>query len=718
MKAFLHPASVVLVGVTRQTGIGAYNNLEMMRRYGYKGPIFVVHPSAEEILGHPCYASVAHVPQVPELAVVSVGRDRVLPVVQDCLQKGVRNFVIISQGFADADDRGRALQEELVRLCRQAGARVLGPNTMGLLNAFDGFSTAFIDIPRDPCPPPLTLVAQSGVLQVGIESFTGRLGKAIDIGNGCDVHFVDALSYCAEDPQTEVIVLHMEGMQNGKRFLEIAESVSAKKPIIVLKTGRSRAGAQAALSHTGSLVGEDGVFDAAFQRAGLLRVPNMVALKAVAKAFLHFRPMAGSNLGVLTATGACGIMTADACEDFGLQLAPFPEEARSLLENPKIPWHRLGNPVDLWPLGMVGGSFTEVMEKAAMALVAREDVHAILAIFPRMASPLHANLRYADVLRRVQEKNVHQKPLACWVYGDGAAEETLVLDRIPGVACFASIDEAVMGLAATYRFDQRRQQAAKKASVPRSNKVAVFQHSTISSAQDHEASGHGPGKGLEEQINAPHAVLLGDEALAWLRRFGIPTTLSTVAVHADEAVRWAVENGFPVVLKVLSPQWAHKSDAGGVQMDLRDAEAVRRAFEDLTGRFRAATPQGQLLGIQVQKQMSGWEMLLGVKRDPQFGPVVVVGMGGIYAEVFKDIQRALPPVSMEEARSMINSLRLYPLLHGVRGRPSADLESLTCAVVRLSELAWAHPEIQELDINPLFVNEQGCCAVDCRMVIG
>ncbi|ROQ93476.1 acetate--CoA ligase family protein [Desulfosoma caldarium] len=717
MNAFLNPASVLLVGVTRQTGVGAYNNLEVMRRYGYKGPIFVVHPSAKEILGHPCYGSVSHVPQVPELAVVSVGRDRVLPVVRDCLHKGIRNLVIISQGFADADDTGRALQEELVRLSRQGGARVLGPNTMGILNAFDGFSTAFIDIPRDPCPPPLTLVAQSGVLQVGIESFTGRLGKAIDIGNGCDIHFVDALQYCAQDPQTEIIVLHMEGMRNGRRFLDIAASISAHKPIIVLKTGRSQAGARAALSHTGSLVGEDAVFDAAFQKAGLLRVRSMVELRAVAKAFLHFRPMAGPNLAVLTATGACGIMSADACEDFGLQLAPFPEEAREGLENPKIPWHRLGNPVDLWPLGMVGGSFPHVLEKAATALVARQDTHATLAIFPRMSSPLHDNLRFEDVLRRVQEKNVSQKPLACWVYGDGAEEESRVLDRIPGVACFPSLDEAVMGLAATYRFAQWRQKMAIKASAPEPPKVSTAHGSTTPRTQGHEELGPAMGKNLEDRITGPNGVVLGDEALGWLARFGISTVPSTVVTNADGAVRWAKENGFPVVLKVVSPQWVHKSDAGGVMTDLGDAEAVRRAFEKLLERFRATTPQGHLDGIQVQKQISGWEMLLGLKRDPQFGPLVVVGQGGLYAEVFKDVQRALAPVSADEARLMISSLRLFPVLQGVRGRPPADLKALVNAVVRLSDLAWHHEEIQELDINPLFVSDKGCWAVDCRMVI-
>ncbi len=715
MEAFLNPKSVLLVGVTRQTGVGSYNNLEVMRRYGYEGPIYVVHPSVSEILGHRTYRSVAEVPQVPELAVISVGRDRVLPVVQDGIRKGIRNFVVISQGFADADAEGRALQDSLVELCRQNGARILGPNTMGILNAFDGFSTAFIDIARDPSPPPLTLVAQSGVLQVGIESFTGRLGKAIDIGNGCDIHFVDALRYCADDPQTEIIVLHMEGMRDGRTFVEVAASIATRKPIVVLKTGRSHAGAQAALSHTGSLVGEDAVFDAAFQKAGLLRVRSMVELRAVSKALLHFRPMEGPNLAVLTATGACGIMSADACEDFGLQLAPFPDKARSLLENPKISWHRLGNPVDLWPLGMVGGSFPDVLEKAAETVLAHEDTHAVLAIFPRMASPLHDNLRFEEVLRRVQEKNVSRKPFACWVYGDGAREEAERLDRIPGVACFPGIDEAVMGLAATYRFRQRSRRGASKV-VPE-QRAADIGPAVGAKAQGPEGvSSTAPSP--QEKNQAQGGVLLGEAALEWLRRYGIPTAPSLVTTDPQEAARWAQEAGFPVVLKVVSPQWVHKSDMGGVVTGIQDAQALRRAFDDLVRRFRTASPRGELTGLQVQKHLSGWEMLFGIKRDPQFGPVLVAGMGGIYAEVFQDVRRALAPVSMEEAREMIMSLRLYPLLRGVRGQPPAHLDALVDALVHLSDLAWDHPEVAELDINPLFASADGCCAVDCRIVIG
>ena len=282
----------------------------------------------------------ADLPEVPDLAVISLGRERVVDTARECARHGIKRLVVISQGFADADARGAELQAELVRLAQEHGVRILGPNTMGVLNPFSGFTTAFIDIPRDPEPGPLTMVAQSGAFQVGASSFIGRMGKAIDVGNACDLDMVDVLEYLADDPDTRIIVLHLEGIKRGRRFLNTAARVARTKPIIALKTGRSVAGAKAAMSHTGSLVGEDAIVDLALAAAGIIRVRTLVELLAVSRAFLNFRPMAGPRLGVATATGAFGIIAADACEDHGLELAPFPETLREL-EEERIPWHRL-----------------------------------------------------------------------------------------------------------------------------------------------------------------------------------------------------------------------------------------------------------------------------------------------------------------------------------------------------------------------------------------
>ena len=489
MQLFFEPASVVLIGVSRQTGPGAYNNLEMLLSYGYAGRIYLVHPKVPEILGYKTYRQVAELPEVPDLAVISLGRERVLPAFAECAAHGIKRVVVISQGFADADDRGKELQAQLTALAQERHVRYLGPNTMGVLNPFAGFTTAFVDIPREASPPPLTMVAQSGVFQAGASSFTGRMGKAIDVGNAGDVDVVDVLEYLEHDPQTRIIVLHLEGMGRGRQFLETAARIVPQKPIIALKTGKSPAGALAAKSHTGSLVGEDAVFDLAFREAGIIRARSLVELRAFSKAFLHFRPMMGPRLGMVTATGAFGILAADACADYGLEMAPFPEGLRDL-EEERIAWHQLHNPVDIWPLGMVTGSFTGVFRRAAAGLLASDQVDGVLGVGPAWASPQHADVDMAATVRELLRGNTDHKPLALLLYGDEAAcraqRGELALE--PDVACFDTLEEAVAGLAATWRYHHFREGGGAAASLKLPAAAAV-RPLTL------PAQGTGPGRG-------------------------------------------------------------------------------------------------------------------------------------------------------------------------------------------------------------------------------
>lgn len=698
MKAFLEPRSVALIGVTRQTGPGAFNNLEMMQRYGYLGKIYLVHPQVQEILGQPTFPRVADLPETPELAVISLGRDRVLSVFRDCLHRGIRRLMVISQGFADADARGGELQEQLVQLAHKHGARVLGPNTMGVVNAFSGFSSAFIDIPRETVPPPLTLVVQSGVFQAGYLNLTGHLGKSIDIGNGCDVDFVDLLEFLENDPQTRIIMLHMEGMKRGREFLEVAARIAPQKPILVLKTGRSDAGAQAALSHTGSLVGEDAIFDLAFARAGLIRVRNLVELRAAAKAFLHFQPMAGPRLGMVTATGAFGIVAADACADYGLELAPFPEQIRAELEDPHIPWHHLRNPVDIWPLGMIAGSFSRVFAKAAQGLLRDAQVDAVLGVAPSWGSPLHADIDMVATVRQIQAANPGQKPLALCPYGDATLRLSQALDREPGVACFDTLDEAILGLAATWRW---RRMVGELPGEPGDDREADRKRAP------------GPRPSLS---TIPSQILVGEEPLTLLRRYGIPLVPGRLVQKGEEALAAAREFGYPVVLKIISPQWLHKSDLGGVRLNVDSEAKLSRAFQEMLALFARQTPQGELQGVLVQKQVQGTELLFGIKKDPQFGPVLVAGMGGIYTEIFQDVARAFAPVNRRMAAAMLQSLRIYPLLRGVRGQAGVALPGLEDLILSLSRLSQDYPEIEEMDLNPVVADAKGCWCVDCRVV--
>jgi acyl-CoA synthetase (NDP forming) len=690
MQLFFEPRSVVLIGTSRQTGPGAYNNLEMLLSYGYPRRIHLVHPKVPEILGFKTYPRVAALPEVPELAVISLGRERMVPAVRDCVEHGIKRLVIISQGFTDADDRGKDLQAEIVRIAQEHGARVVGPNTMGILNPFYGFTTAFIDVPRDPNPAPLTVVAQSGAFQVSAGSFVGRMGKAIDIGNAADVDVVDVLVYLENDPQTRIIVLHMEGIKRGRQFLNAATRIARSKPIIAIKTGRSVAGAQAAISHTGSLVGEEAIFDLALATAGVIRVRTTVEMLAVCQAFLNFQPMAGPRLGVVTATGAFGIIAADCCEDYGLELAPFPERLRKM-EEERVAWHKLHNPVDLWPLGMVTGSFSGVFQRALIGLLQDDQVDAALGLAPALVSPRHADLNIAAAVREIQKHNPRHKPLAILFYGDEAAVRSQARELVdePDVACFGSMEEATMGLAATWRYQQFVRREVVDFTVPESAfcPVAV------------------PSEG----------VLVGEAALEILRAYNFPLVPGVLTTSGVAAAAAAQEMGYPVVLKIISPEWLHKSDMGGVVLNIATAAELRHAYKDLEARFQERTPAGTLAGILVQKQVQGVEVLLGLKRDPQFGPVLVAGAGGIYTEVLKDVARALVPVTQKQCAAMLQTLKIFPILKGVRGQAGVNIAALVETMGKLSRLAVDYPEIQELDLNPVVVDLQGCWCVDCRI---
>jgi acetyltransferase len=697
MKSFFDPDSVALIGVTRASGAGAYNNLEAMLRYGYQGRIYVVNPKAAEILGHRTYSEVRNIPEVPDLAVISVGRENVLPVFAACVEHGIRRVIVSSQGFADADERGRRLQAELQSMAMAGNVQVVGPNTLGIVNAFNGFSTSFVDIARDPSPPPLAVVVQSGVFQVGFETFTGRFGKAIDIGNTSGVDCVDVLEFLEHDPQTRIIVIHMEGMRRGREFLQTARRVAGRKPVIVFKIGRSAAGGRAALSHSGSMVGEDAVFDAAFERAGLIRVRNMIELGAVCRAFLHFRSMPGSRVGVVTASGAVGIMSADACEDYGLELAPFPEPMRKALKNPHLDWYQLNNPADIWPLGMAAGSFTNVFKRAVCLMLADDRVDAVLGVGPSLLSPLHRDLDFAGAGQEISEANHWQKPVAFCLYGDGKGRVAEAMADTEHVACFDSVDEAVIGLSACRRY----------------YRWLRMERGLDAEPQPQEGDGvRTPGP------NLPEGVHVGKSAAILLRHYRIPTAPEQLTVDASGAVAAAAGMGYPLALKIVSPQWLHKSDRGGVRLDISSEGQLRQAYEELTGLFASQTPDGCLEGILVQRQMKGTELLMGIKRDPQFGPILILGMGGIYTEVFRDTARSLLPVRLRDVEEMFQSLRIYPLLQGVRGQAGVCRQALFETALALGRLAMEHPEVSELDLNPVIANADGCWCVDCRIVVG
>jgi acetate---CoA ligase (ADP-forming) len=695
MQKFLDPASVALIGVPRNTGLGSFNNAETLLRYGYEGKIFPINPKAGEICGLKAYPSIADVPQPVDVAVISVGRERVIPMLDQCVSAGIERVVVITQGFADADHKGKEMQEEIERRVKTNGIRILGPNTMGVVNNFRKFTTAFIDLLRPETFSPVSLIAQTGVIQVAAQNMAYKhWGKAIDIGNGCDIDVVDALSYLAGDPETKIIVIHMEGIKRGLDFLKVASQTTLKKPVIVFKAGRSQAGAKAALSHTGSLVGEDHVFDAVCKRAGIIRVKNGSELTDSIRALLRMEEMEGPRLGVVTVTGAGGIMAADACEEYGLTFAKLPEGLESKLTTGLPDWIPVSNPIDIWPIGMIGGNYTEAVGTALTELLRSDEVDGVLAILPVSDSPLHQNLNSDESVKDARNNAGNRKPLALWPYMDVSS----FIDRfesVSGVACFNSIEQAVQGLSFCYRYHK-----AKTRDIPVQMTFPI----------DLEKLQHLTDKGRAQKL------LVGEEALQVLDIFGIPVVKSGIARSREDLEAVASAMAYPLVLKVTGTAFLHKTEWGGVVTGINSPDDLLRAFDQIVENVHNHHPGGKIEAVQIQEQLRGHELLLGLKKDPQFGHVIACGMGGIYTEVFKDISRAITPIDNREANEMLASLTIAPILKGLRGAAGIDWEGLVEIMERLSFLAYTLPDIAELDINPIIATNDTCIAVDVRIL--
>lgn len=695
MRLFFEPKSVALIGAPRKTGVGTLNNVEMLLRYGYKGAVYPVNPKADEICGVRSYPSVMDTPGVPDLAVISLGRDLVIPAFGGCIRKGIRQVVIISQGFADADTKGRELQSEITRMAREAGVRVVGPNTMGVLNNFTPFTTAFVDLKAPQKTVPAAIIAQTGVVQVAANQFSyGGWGKAIDIGNSCDVDFVDALNYFADDPQISVIAVHMEGMLRGHEFLEAAGKVTRKKPVIVLKTGRSRAGAKAALSHTGMLAGEDEVNDTAFERAGLIRVKDTAEMQLALQALLLMREMQGPRFGVITVTGAGGIMALDTCEELGLSLSKLPADLAAKLKEGLPDWLHVGHPIDIWPIGMIGGNYRDVYSLALTELLASKEIDGVLGIHPTMISPLHADLDLVEVVAASRERAGNSKPLALWPYPlDPPSNERF--EAIDGVACFNSIEEAMRGLAFCHRYHQSR---TRKHLSP-----VKF---TIQTKK--------AGRLIQE--GRKQGYLLGEDAVELLRSFGIACVKGKRAGSWVEIRKASAGLKHPLVLKLAGRAFLHKSEWGGVITGIEGPKGLKEAYDRLLRNVRKRDPRIKVESFQIQEMVKGRELILGLKRDPNYGHVILCGLGGIYTEIFRDVSREIVPIDRKRAEEMVKSLKMYPLLEGIRGEKGIDMESLLETLERLSFLAAEVPDLKELDINPLMTGHKGVMAADARIL--
>jgi acetyltransferase len=694
LKDFFTPQSVAVVGAAREPGKLGYGVLSNILKYKYTGQVYPVNPKADEILGLPCYPSVLAVPGPVELAVIVVPNKFVPQVMEECGKKGVHGAIIISAGFREAGMDGIKLEHQVLEIAAHYGVRVVGPNCLGIISTHTPLNASFA-----AGMPPLggiAFMSQSGALCTAILDWAlaKQIGFSyfVSLGNKADVNEVDLLQAWENDKDSRVIIVYMEGLRDGRQFMDVARRVTRHTPVIAVKSGNTAAGSRAVSSHTGSLAGSERAYQAAFGQSGVLRASSIEQLFDYALAFAYQPPLQGRNVAIVTNAGGPGIMATDALESNGMKLATLQPETVELLRQGLPAAANVYNPVDV-----IGDALADRYEHALQAVLADKNVEGVLVILtPQVYTQIEETAEVIGRLAASQDKPV----LACFMGEERVGPGIQILNKhsIPNYSFPERSVGALKAMADFWEQSHRPSPAYEEFSVDRNRVKRVFR-----------------------RVRREGRLSLGDaEAREIVEAYGLRIPRSVLAKTVDEAVQAANSIGYPVVMKVASPDILHKSDIGGVRLNVRDADQVRDLFDLLIYRAQRYMPEATIWGVLVQEMVAkGKEVIIGVNRDPQFGPLLMFGLGGIYVEVLKDVTFRIAPVSRQEATEMIDEIRSYHLLRGVRGEKPSDLEAIVDAILRVSQLVTDFPEIVEMDINPLMVLEagSGAIAVDSRFVL-
>ena len=699
LGCLFHPQRIALVGVTQNPNSVGGRVLANLVGGGFGGVVYPVNPGLEAVLGVPCVADVARLPRTPDLAIVCSPAERVPAEVAACGEAGIRGIIVVSAGFKETGEAGRRLEQRIrEEQARFPGMRILGPNCLGVIVPRLGLNASFA--PALPRTGDIAFISQSGALCASVLDWAieGRIGFShfVSIGNALDVDFGDLIDYFGEDEHTRSIILYVESIAQARSFMTAARAFARHKPIIAFKAGRFPASAQAAASHTGALASEDAVYDAAFQRAGIARVSELGDVFDCAELIGRGKVPAGPRLAIVSNAGGPGVIATDALIAQQGVLAAFAPETTAALDEALPPAWSHGNPVDV-----LGDANSKRIEKAARIALADRGVDAVLVIVTpqAMTNPTAT----ARALGKLMEQS-HKPLLAAWL-GGRAMREGLPILAEAGIAAYPTPEQAVrafMTLVAYARNLETLYETPKDVAIQ-------FPYDRAEAKRRFTAERLGAGDVLAEDVSK--------ELLA---SYGIPVARPVVAATAAEAVEVAGRIGYPVVLKVRSADISHKTDVGGVKLDLGSAAMVGAAFDAIVRGARERRPLARLEGVTVQPMIrarDGLELILGIKRDPVFGTVILAGMGGVGAELLGDRSLGFPPLNERLAMRMLESLRMWPLLAGYRGRPPVDLRALVEVLIRLSYLAADWPEIAELDVNPLLCTPAEVVALDARVVV-
>ena len=693
---FMNPTSVAVVGASTRTGPGSYNILENMLREGMRPRLFPVNPRAAEVLGLKAYPSARELPEPVDLAVITVAREHVVRAVGDCVARGIDSVIIVTQGFADADEQGRRYQEEIASLIAGTPTRVIGPNSIGVANALDGFHTSFQKF--DLRPRPIAMICQSGMFILASAEFSTGLGLGVDIGNALDLGFPEMLQALGGDPRIQVLNLHMESLARCPEFLEAAAAITPTKPVLVFKSGQSEEGARAAASHSGAMAGEEAAFGAAFEKAGILQVQTLGEMADLNRALLTYPGIRGKRVAVVALSGGGGIAALDALSEAGLTAARLGPATLAAIQAMNPPWAAVANPVDTWMACLKLGLAPATREIVRL-LLEDDGVDAVVVLLNAYRTTGFEVLGGAIEGIVAEAAARRDKPVALWAFGLNQGEVIARAEESGIVAGFAGPERAARALAGLHFYHHRvRSRPAERApeltGLDRPRAAAVL-----------------------AQARAAGVLALGSRTQELLAAYGIPAAPARFAPSREAAQKLADEIGFPLVMKIVSPQILHKSDASGVRLNLRSPEEIGQAFVQMMASARALQPTATLEGVVLQPFLQGGtEVLVGARRS-DFGPLVIFGLGGIFTEVLKDVAFALAPLSPTEARALIARTRAAALLAGARGAAPADIEALVDILCRLSRLMLDLPELAEIDLNPVLARADGAVVLDARAIL-
>ncbi|MEM3513331.1 MAG: acetate--CoA ligase family protein, partial [Thermoplasmata archaeon] len=660
----------------------------------YTGKVYPVNPKGGEILGYKVFKNVLEIEDTVDLACISIPAPFVFEAVQQCAEKKVKHLAIITSGFSEVGNI--AEERKIVEFARGHGMRVLGPNIFGVYTAKASLNATFG--PSSIKKGNVGIITQSGALGIAMMGKTQSenigLSAIVSIGNKSDIDETDLLEYLGFDENTSVILMYIEGVKNGDRFVEMLKKITRTKTVVVIKSGRSRRGAIAAASHTGSLAGEDNVFSDIMKQCGVIRCETISEALNLCKTLPELPLPSSENTVIITNGGGVGVLAADASEKYGVNLYSDYSKLKALFQDSVPQFGSTKNPVDLTGQATIQ-NYRDALKKAFEA----DEISSVICVACETA--LFDVEGYADLIKDSFEGYKQKKPIVFSLFGGKKADECIAILRREGIPVFHDVYDAVFCLGGLYRqYHNLRKTEAERKEV----KVDIARIKEI----------------IEVARNDNRRFLLSNEAHAVLQSAGIPSPKTKIARNLEEAIAFAEEIGYPVVMKVVSKQIIHKSDVGGVALDLLNKEEVIDAYQSIINSCRQHVPDAHIEGVEICEMVKpGTEVIVGARIDPSFGPVVMFGLGGIYVEVMKDVAFRAAPVNVSEAIEMISEVKGYPLLLGVRGEKKKDINSIVDCVLKMSMIIHECKDISDIEINPLVVYEDGIGvkAVDARIIL-